>query len=106
MISIWPNSLLLTAIYGIVESASVVVFGPLVGQWINKLSYINILQLWLLTQNLSFLVAGASVITLFIFPNLKVTKFTGFLSLVVLTNVSGAVGALSTLAGTILIEKE
>ncbi|XP_047308361.1 solute carrier family 40 member 2-like [Impatiens glandulifera] len=106
MINIWPNSLLLTAIYGIVESASIVVFGPLVGQWINKLSYINILRLWLLTQNLSFLVAGGSVITLLIYENLKLTKFTVFLSLVILTNISGAIGALSTLAGTILIERE
>ncbi|XP_047309632.1 solute carrier family 40 member 2-like [Impatiens glandulifera] len=106
MISIWPNSLLLTAIYGIVESASIVVFGPLVGQWINKLSYTNILRLWLITQNLSFLVAGGSVITLLIYENLKLTKFTVFILLVILTNISGAIGSLSTLAGTILIERE
>lgn len=39
MISIWPDSLLYAAIYGAVESASIALFGPLIGKWVDKLTY-------------------------------------------------------------------
>lgn len=68
--------------------------------------YWQVLQLWLVTQNLSFVVAGGAVVVLLVFPELKLTNFTTFILLVVLTNISGALGVLSTLAGTILIERE
>ncbi|KAD4584970.1 hypothetical protein E3N88_22571 [Mikania micrantha] len=49
------------------------------------------------------MVAGVTVVGLLISPDTNATKFT---FLVVLTNLSGAVAVLSTLAGTILIERE
>lgn len=67
---------------------------------------LQILQLWLLTQNLSFMVAGGTVVALVVNPDLKSTNYLAFLSLVIVTNISGALGTLSTLAGTILIERE
>ncbi|KAG6643507.1 solute carrier family 40 member 2-like isoform X1 [Carya illinoinensis] len=106
MISIWPDSLLFAAIYGVVESASTALFGPIVGQWVDRLTYVKVLRLWLVAQNLSFIIAGATVIALVEFSTLKSSNFTAFISLVVLTNISGAVAVLSTLAGTILIERE
>lgn len=66
----------------------------------------QILGLWLLIQSLSFIVAGVSVTALLFFDDLKASNFPVFLALVVVTNVSGALAALSTLAGTILIERE
>lgn len=39
MIDVWPSSLLLTAAYGVVETASTALFGPLVGQWVDKFTY-------------------------------------------------------------------
>lgn len=42
MISIWPDSLLFAALYGVVESASTVLFGPLVGQWVDRLTYVKV----------------------------------------------------------------
>ncbi|KAJ0978338.1 hypothetical protein J5N97_013812 [Dioscorea zingiberensis] len=106
MIHIWPDSLLFTAIYGVVESSSIALFGPLIGKWVNRLTYAKVLQLWLLTQNLSFMVAGGTVTALLINYGLKSTDFMTFLSFVILVNISGSVGVLSTLAGTILIERE
>ncbi|KAK6164789.1 hypothetical protein DH2020_001653 [Rehmannia glutinosa] len=58
MINVWPDSLLLAAAYGVVESASTALLGPFIGQLVDKLSYIQVLRLWLLSQNLSFMVAG------------------------------------------------
>ncbi|OMO84944.1 Ferroporti-1 [Corchorus capsularis] len=106
MISVWPDSLLLAAIYGAVESASTALFGPIIGRWVDSLTYVKVLKLWLVTQNVSFIIAGGAVVVLLVFSSLKSTNLVAFISLVILTNVSGAVGVLSTLAGTILIERE
>jgi solute carrier family 40 (iron-regulated transporter), member 1 len=51
-------------------------------------------------------VAGGSVTTLLIYYDMKSTDFLIFMVLIVVTNLSGAFGVLSTLAGTILIERE
>lgn len=106
MIRIWPDSLLLAAVYGVVESSAVAVFGPMVGALVDRLTYLQVLGLWLLVQSLSFIVAGVSVTALLVYDNLKATSFPVFVALLVVTNVSGALAALSTLAGTILIERE
>ncbi|KAI3854762.1 hypothetical protein MKX03_017495 [Papaver bracteatum] len=106
MIHVWPDSLLLAAVYGVVENASKALFGPIIGKWVDRMTYVQVLQLWLLTQSLSFVVAGITVTWLLDNSGLRVSGFAVFVSLVVLTNVSGAVGILSTLAGTILIERE
>lgn len=42
MIRIWPDSLLFTAIYGVVESSAVVVFGPMVGTLVERLTYLQV----------------------------------------------------------------
>lgn len=43
---------------------------------------------------------------LLVYNGLMSTAFVNFMLLVVVVNISGAVGKLSTLAGTILIERE
>ncbi|XP_038883885.1 solute carrier family 40 member 2-like isoform X2 [Benincasa hispida] len=106
MISVWPNSLLFAAIYGVVESASTAFFGTIVGELVDKLAYVKVLKIWLVTQNLSYIIAGVTVVALLVFSDLKSTYFTGFILLVILTNIAGAVAVLSSLAGTILIERE
>ncbi|KAL6004661.1 hypothetical protein ACLOJK_005216 [Asimina triloba] len=106
MIDVWPDSQLFAAIYGAVESASTALFGSVIGQWVDRFTYFKVLRAWLLAQNLSFIVAGGTVTTLLIYHALKSSGFIAFMSLVVLTNVSGATGVLATLAGTILIERE
>jgi hypothetical protein len=35
MIKIWKDSLILTALYGLVEASSVAVFGVFVGEWVD-----------------------------------------------------------------------
>lgn len=106
MINVWPDSLFLAAVYGVVESASTALFGPIIGQWVDKLSYLQVLQIWLLSQNLSFMVAGGAVIAILVPADLKSANVTAFISFIILINISGAVGMLSTLAGTILVERE
>lgn len=45
MISIWPESLLLAAVYGVVESSSTALLGPIIGEWVDKLTYLKVLTL-------------------------------------------------------------
>ncbi|KAJ4891918.1 Solute carrier family 40 member 1 [Raphanus sativus] len=106
MIYLWPNSLLLAAIYGAIESGSTAIFGPIVGQWIEGMDYVKVLRLWLLCQNLSYTIAGGAVIKLLLVSDLKSRNNPVFATLVVLTNVAGAIGVLSTLGGTVLIERD
>lgn len=44
MINIWPDSLLFAAVYGVVESASTVIFGPIVGKLVDRLTYLQVLM--------------------------------------------------------------
>lgn len=106
MINVWPDSLVVAAVYGVVEAASSFLFGPVIGELVDKFSYVKVLRLWLLTQSISFIVAGGTVIALLIYEGLISTNFWAFVSFILLINVSGAVAVLSTLAGTILIERE
>ncbi|GLT92787.1 hypothetical protein SLE2022_106050 [Rubroshorea leprosula] len=106
MVSIWPDTLLFAAIYGAVESSSIALFGSIIGQWVDRLTYVKVLQIWLVTQNFSFIAAGGAVVALLTFTSLRSTDISTFIFLVILTNIAGAVGVLSTLAGTILIERE
>ncbi|MCL7030861.1 hypothetical protein MKW94_018396 [Papaver nudicaule] len=78
MINVWSDALLLAAVYGVVEAASTTIFGPINGKLMDRLTYV------------------------------KVQFRSLFVSLVVLTDVSAAIGVLSTLvvAGTILVERE
>jgi len=58
------------------------------------------------TQNLSFVIAGTTVIVLLVNSSLKFTNFSAFMLLLWTINICGGIGVLSTLAGTILIERE
>lgn len=105
MLYIWPDSLLFTALYGVVEAASVAIFGPTIGDWIDRTRYIKVVQTWLGLQNLSFVVAGGAVSVLLSYPKSTIGMPT-FIALLIVVNVSGAIGALASLAGVILIERD
>ncbi|KAK4268495.1 hypothetical protein QN277_025147 [Acacia crassicarpa] len=106
MINIWPESLLFAALYGALESGSTAFFGPLVGRLVDKLPYVQVLRLWLVMQNISFIIAGITVVALLVYPSLRFSNFPFFVLLVLITDICGAIGVLSTLAGSILIERE
>uniref|UniRef100_A0A0D9WEA4 Solute carrier family 40 member n=1 Tax=Leersia perrieri TaxID=77586 RepID=A0A0D9WEA4_9ORYZ len=76
---------------------------PMVGAVVDRLTYLHTLRLWLLS--LSFGVAGMSGTVVVLFNGLISSFPAAFVALAV-TNVAGALAALSTLAGTILIERK
>lgn len=42
MINVWPDSLVLAAVYGVVEAASSFLFGPVIGELVDKFSYVKV----------------------------------------------------------------
>ena len=42
MITLWPDSLILPAIYGAIECASTALFGPIIGQWVQRSAYFKV----------------------------------------------------------------
>lgn len=70
MINLWPDSLLLAAIYGVVESASTVIFGPIIGQWVDRLTYLKVWSLCdlLFRQKFDWIFIGMWVNFLFALP--------------------------------------
>jgi iron-regulated transporter 1 len=65
----------------------------------------QVLRTWLGLQNLSFVVAGGAVSVLLSYSKSTIGMPT-FIALVIIVNISGAIGALATLAGVILIERD
>lgn len=86
MIDVWPDSLLLAAAYGVVESASTALFGPLVGQWVDKLTYKKVFETSIVfgaycfdISTLNYLNGVDSSIQTLIAKSVKVSFFSFFL---------------------------
>ncbi|KAH9309813.1 hypothetical protein KI387_037724, partial [Taxus chinensis] len=105
MLDVWPSSLMLTSLYGVVEASAIAIFGPIVGDWIDRVQYIKVLKTWLGLQSLSFIIAGGAVSVLLIYPSSAFGQLS-FMALVIVTNACGALGALASLGGAILIERD
>jgi len=56
MINIWPESLLYGAIYGAVESASIAVFGPIIGKLVDKLSSLKVRTIIVYPKTVNFVI--------------------------------------------------
>ncbi|KAL4225216.1 hypothetical protein ACF0H5_015907 [Mactra antiquata] len=63
MVIIYPESLLLTAIYGLSMGCSVLLFGALVGDWIDKTPRLKAARTALIIQNTSVIVCACAVFT-------------------------------------------
>ncbi|KAJ7532070.1 hypothetical protein O6H91_14G071000 [Diphasiastrum complanatum] len=106
MIAIRPGSLVLPAMYGLVEAASVAAFGVVVGEWVDKFPRLKVAQVSLGVQNGSIVTAALAVVVLLVHPNSAPGGFKVFIMLVALVNAFGAVGALAGLANNILVERD
>lgn len=106
MIQVWPNSLLLVAIYGLVETASVATLGVLVGNLVDKCPRLRMVQFSLGIQNGSVVAAGLAVVMLLLHPWATPGGFSVFVMLVVIVNVFGAISALAGMAMDVVVERD
>ncbi|KAL3693438.1 hypothetical protein R1sor_007089 [Riccia sorocarpa] len=106
MITVWPDSLLLTAIYGLTEAASVAVFGVLVGNWVDRTPRLKVVQISLGLQNGSVIIAGLALGFLLAHRTSLPGGLKTLAALSVLVNVCGAISALAGLATDIVVERD
>jgi iron-regulated transporter 1 len=106
MLHVWPNSLLLVAVYGLVEAASVAAFGVVIGELVDKFPRLKVVQIALGVQNGSIVVAAVATVVLLLHPGAVLGGFGAFVTLVILVNTFGAFGALSGLAMDVVVERD
>ncbi|CAK9204730.1 unnamed protein product [Sphagnum troendelagicum] len=106
MLHVWPNSLLLVAVYGLVEAASVAAFGVVIGELVDKFPRLKVVQIALGVQNGSIVVAAVATVVLLLHPGAVLGGFGAFVTLVILVNTFGAIGALSGLAMDVVVERD
>lgn len=103
MIAIWPDSLLLTSVYGLVEDLAVVSMGVTVGKWVDRTPRLKVLQISLGTRNGSVVAAALALAILLLGQDFGFETFAG---LVILVNLFGGLSALSALATNIAVERD
>ncbi|KAI5058958.1 hypothetical protein GOP47_0025277 [Adiantum capillus-veneris] len=106
MISVWPNSLVLTSIYGLVEDLAIVSMGVTVGNWVDKNPRLKVLWISLGTRNGSVLASAIALSILLSYHNLILRQNIIFIGLIVLTNFFGGISAISGLATNIAVERD
>ncbi|XP_030066115.1 solute carrier family 40 member 1 [Microcaecilia unicolor] len=67
LVELYGNSLLLTAVYGLVVAGSVLLLGAIIGNWVDKNSRIRVAQTSLIVQNTSVLLCGIILMMAFLF---------------------------------------
>lgn len=97
-----PNDLRLTAIYGLSVSLSVVVFGTLVGDWVDATPRLKATRLTLIIQNVA-VVACSGVLLLILATGISKALFPFLEFLLILLAI---IARLSSLGTTIAIERD
>ncbi|XP_039613843.1 solute carrier family 40 member 1 [Polypterus senegalus] len=67
LVELYGNSLLLTALYGLVVSASVLLLGAVIGDWVDKNPRIKVAQTSLVVQNTSVILCGVLLMVVFLY---------------------------------------
>ncbi|NXI28610.1 S40A1 protein, partial [Sterrhoptilus dennistouni] len=79
LVELYGNSLLLTAVYGLVVAGSVLLLGALIGDWVDKNSRLKVAQTSLIVQNSSVILCGVILMIIFLFKTQLLTLYQGWL---------------------------
>ncbi|KFO27963.1 solute carrier family 40 member 1 [Fukomys damarensis] len=78
LVELYGNSLLLTAVYGLVVAGSVLVLGAIIGDWVDKNSRLKVAQTSLVVQNVSVILCGIILMMVFLHKNELLTMYHGW----------------------------
>lgn len=106
MFEIWPSSLLLTSLFGLVEDMAVVFLGVYVGKWVDRTARLKVVQVSLGVRNVSVLIAALALVILLLRPGSMLGGYRTFFSLVAVVNILGGVSALAALATNVAVERD
>ncbi|NWR58708.1 S40A1 protein, partial [Bucorvus abyssinicus] len=79
LVELYGNSLLLTAVYGLVVAGSVLLLGAIIGDWVDKNSRLKVAQTSLVVQNASVILCGVILMIMFLFKTQLLTLYHGWL---------------------------
>ncbi|XP_064371144.1 solute carrier family 40 member 1 [Dromaius novaehollandiae] len=79
LVELYGNSLLLTAVYGLVVAGSVLLLGAIIGDWVDKNSRLKVAQTSLVVQNASVILCGVILMIVFLFKTQLLTLYHGWL---------------------------
>ncbi|XP_030341843.1 solute carrier family 40 member 1 isoform X2 [Strigops habroptila] len=79
LVELYGNSLLLTAVYGLVVAGSVLLLGAIIGDWVDKNSRLKVAQTSLVVQNASVILCGVILMVIFLFKTQLLTLYHGWL---------------------------
>ncbi|TDH07221.1 hypothetical protein EPR50_G00121200 [Perca flavescens] len=79
LVELYGNSLLLTAVYGLVVAGSVLLLGAIIGDWVDKNPRLKVAQTSLLVQNSCVIVCGILLMVVFQFKEQLVELYNGWI---------------------------
>ncbi|KAK9969117.1 hypothetical protein ABG768_027317 [Culter alburnus] len=79
LVELYGNSLLLTAVYGLVVAGSVLLLGAIIGDWVDKNPRLKVAQTSLVVQNSAVILCGVLLMAVFQFKVQLSTMYDGWL---------------------------
>ncbi|XP_068920637.1 ferroportin [Petaurus breviceps papuanus] len=78
LVELYGNSLLLTAVYGLVVAGSVLILGAIIGDWVDKNPRLKVAQTSLIVQNVSVIMCGVILMMVFLHKVDLLTMYNGW----------------------------
>ncbi|XP_015280417.1 PREDICTED: solute carrier family 40 member 1 [Gekko japonicus] len=79
LVELYGNSLLLTAVYGLVVAGSVLLLGAIIGDWVDKNPRLKVAQMSLIVQNACVILCGILLMMVFLFKTELVALYQGWI---------------------------
>ncbi|KAM9803113.1 solute carrier family 40 member 1 [Syngnathus typhle] len=79
LVELYGNSLLLTAVYGLVVAGSVLLLGAIIGDWVDRNPRLKVAQMSLIVQNSCVILCGIILMVVFRFKEQLVEAYNGWL---------------------------
>ncbi|XP_048389935.1 solute carrier family 40 member 1-like isoform X2 [Stegostoma tigrinum] len=108
LVELYENSLLLPAVFGLAVSSSLILFGALVGNWVDRNTRMKVVQVALLIQNLSVILCAVVLMLLFVYETEITILWNGWMKIVcyALVIVIGVIADLASTAMSIAIQRD
>lgn len=104
LVELTPGSLRLTAIYQLVSTLSIILFGPLVGDWVDANPRLKVAQVSLVIQNVAVTVCGVLLLVMLELKEHIQHPFVVLLEAIII--IVGSIADLSSIGTKIAVEKD
>ncbi|KAM5158337.1 ferroportin-like [Mantella aurantiaca] len=108
LVELYGNSLLLTAIYGLVVAGSVLLLGAIIGAWVDKNPRLRVARTSLAVQNISVIICGIILMGVFLYKAELLSMYQGWLLILcyILVILIADIANLASTAMSITIQRD